>query len=512
MKKYYFLIGAILFLSFLLRFYRFENRIYFYGDGARDMLVARAALFSKTLPQTTAFSSAGPFVFGPQYYWILMAIYYVSSNVFSVNYFFVLQSILFVLIFIILGRNILNRKYGLILGLLTAVSPVQVTNSLGIAQHGLVGICTLLSIFFLAKMFFKNRLFYVFGCGFWVGMAIMLHYQALGLLILVTSIFLIKGGLKTKIIYLLIFTAGIITPCLPFLLWDSHFNFANLRNILDYFLIGQYRIYVPNRWLWYVFEFWPRTVANIFGGNIFISGLLFYLSIVMIFIFYVLRRSHAFIKYIFFVLLFYFVYLRYYRGEKFESYLFYLYPFIYIVLGLGIYIFAKRKNIFAALVLIPALFFNFQYFPSKFYDSSMSQFRTYDLILHQIEKKVISTKNPKFTVYDLADIKGQTETWDASEAFSLYLSSINRLDSSGIPIVFCQSWCAKLIHGNILIQTKSYIDPAKKVYLLLENKKRYHLVRRLPVDVKNEMLFWWRDRPLKSSFNLIKFMMERLKI
>ena len=61
----------ILFFGIFLRFHLLQNFV-INGDSARDILIAQTALDRREIPQSGIFSSAGPFVIGPVYLWVLM--------------------------------------------------------------------------------------------------------------------------------------------------------------------------------------------------------------------------------------------------------------------------------------------------------------------------------------------------------------------------------------------------------------------------------------------------------
>src|SRR5690348_1605926 len=61
----------ILLIAVFFRFYNFDHRYGLAYDQAHDALVARSALEQHKLPLLGPFSSAGPFVTGPEWYWFI---------------------------------------------------------------------------------------------------------------------------------------------------------------------------------------------------------------------------------------------------------------------------------------------------------------------------------------------------------------------------------------------------------------------------------------------------------
>src|SRR3990170_3035674 len=129
LSRNWFVIGIFLLVFFaaFLRFVNFENRWGLAYDQARDVLVAREAIQEQKLPLIGPFASAGQFVYGPQWYWILMLL--IGIYPFWLLTPWVLQALLYVgvvLLMILIGHEVQGKRFGLLLGLLTAVSTAQI--------------------------------------------------------------------------------------------------------------------------------------------------------------------------------------------------------------------------------------------------------------------------------------------------------------------------------------------------------------------------------------------------
>jgi len=508
MKKYLILILFILLFSFLLRVYHFNNRVFIFGDGARDILVARGALENHVIPQVASFSSAGPFVFGPHYYWILMAIYMLNPQSWNIFYYFlILQSIFLVFILIKIGEMIWNKKFGLILGLLAAVSPRLIYRSMGMTQHTIVAICSALALYFFVKFVKERKSLFSAATGFWTAIAIMMHYQALGLLVMLSGFLIIPKKIINKLKNVGVYLLGSILPCISFILWDASQNFANFRNLLDYFLIGQNRIYIANRWSWHILKFWPGYIADLFGGEVIIGGVILYFSLFLCAFLLLRGKLKTVIKYLFFYFVFYYIYLRFYKGEKFEGYLAYLQPLTFVIIGYGLYHLAKFKKIFYLLMTI-CFFTSILSTKNYFMSLKVNQFEELKKIEMTLEKE---THAKKFAVYDFANDKNQTETWDISDSLTVFLGSQNKLDfKNGYKLGVCQSYCPK---ENLKEIDNSYFQSGHKHLLLIgSSHEKFNLVERSPKAVMEELLYWWKARPLKSPFNLGKYILERIPV
>jgi hypothetical protein len=508
MKKYWLIFIIILLFAAFLRVYHFDNRIFIFGDGARDILVARGALQEKIIPQVASFSSAGPFVFGPHYYWLLMAIYVLNPSSWNIFYYFlILQSVFLVFVLIKTGQLLWNKKFGLFLGVLAAVSPRLIFRSMGMTQHTIVATCAALALYFFTKFVKDRKNLHSALTGFWMALAIMMHYQAMGLLVMVSGIFLVPKKLNAKIKSLIVFSAGLIVPCLSFIFWDTSQNFANFRNLLDYLLIGQNRIYIANRWSWHILKFWPGYVADLFGGESLLGGIILYFSLALCMFLLFRNKLKTVFKWLLIYFAFFYFYLRFYKGEKFEGYLAYLQPLTFVIIGFALFHLSRFKRMF--FVFLTICFFT-SVFATKGYFASqkVNQYQELKALAIVLEKE---TKATKFAVYDFANAKNQTETWDITDSLTVFLGTQNMLDfKNGYKLGVCQSYCPEAKLREI---KSSYFSSGHKHLLLIGNSKvKYNLVERSPKSVMEELVFWWKDQPLKTTFNLGKYILERIPL
>lgn len=511
MKKYYLYLFLILLIAFFWRVWHLDERINIFGDSSRDVLAAREAWRLKDFPLISAFSSAGPFVFGPQYMWLLMLVY----GIFGMNnwaifyYFLILQSLVFVILLVKSAELIFNKKVGLILGLLVAISPRQIIRTTFFSQHTLVALAAAASVYFLLRYpspgrQASSRRWAIFWCGFWISNAILLHYQALGLLIL-GLVILREKGILNKLKFFGMYLVGLILPALPFLYWDAHFGFANLRNVLDYLFIGQYRIYVPNRWLWHFGKFWPELSADLFFGQNLLGAIALYATMIGISVGLLFKRVNERLKFVFLFFLLFFFYLRFYRGEKFEGYLMYLHPLFFLVIAALIYFLRRAKPLL--LIFLTVSFFSAAFYAKNIFFAGLKFKQLYFLRQSETVLRRKIGENVKFAVYDFADRRGQTETWAYSETFVLFFDSENALDyQNGEKIGFCQLHCPQTKAKPLLV----FGEGIQVFRIPKKDFSKYRLVNRSPRAVYEEILYWWKSRPLKSSFNLGKFILERI--
>src|SRR3989338_152876 len=59
--------------------------------------------------------------------------------------------------------------------------------------------------------------------------------------------------------------AGLFLSSIPMLIFELNNHWFNTRNVLDYLLIGQYRIWTSNRWLTFTFAYFPEFWSYVTG-------------------------------------------------------------------------------------------------------------------------------------------------------------------------------------------------------------------------------------------------------
>jgi hypothetical protein len=330
--KYGIAVFLIIFLAFILRFYGYANRWGLASDQARDVLVVREGLKSFKLPLIGPFASAGQFVYGPQWFWMLMVM--VGIYPYAVITPWIMQTLLYVAtvgLMITIGKDICNKQFALILGLLTAISTAQLSNSTNLTSPSMVGILSIVTVYFFIRYIKTGFIKNAFWMAFMIATSINVHFQAIGLLVLVPISFLLdkKKGFR-KFFSLL---GGIIIPFIPLIFFDINNNFFESKNWIEYMLRGQYAIYIPNRWLTYAGVYWPSIWSKIIGGEVFLGYLVPALFATFMIVAIIRRKFSRVILGIALAFSSIFLLLRYYRGERIDSNLAFLHPLVIIVTG-----------------------------------------------------------------------------------------------------------------------------------------------------------------------------------
>lgn len=335
----------ILSLATFLRFYNFENRWGLSYDQARDVLVAREALKTHRLPLIGPFASAGQFVYGPQWFWILMlmtAIY--PGSVFTPWLIQIFLYILMVLLMVKIGKELGGKIFAIVVGFFTAVSPAQITQATNLTSPSMVSIFAMVTVYFFIKYIKNSKPMQAFLLGFFIAMAVNTHFQAIGLFVLVPISLLLSKRTKQNVMSLLL---GLFIPFIPLIIFDLKTNFFESKNMLTYYLHDQYKVsfdVLGRRWLTYASVFWPNAWAHVIGGN----GILGYgiIFVVVITTFYNFFKKAILKEWtgIILSLLITGILLRYTRAPLFDSYLVFLHPFILLLSTFAIVSLYKKKK------------------------------------------------------------------------------------------------------------------------------------------------------------------------
>lgn len=452
MLKKNWLVILILVLGLAVRLVGLRTGYWYNQDTARDILVAREAVATGQIPLVGSFSSAGPFVFGPHWYWFLM----VSETVGNTPFILIILSLLTVLLIALTAYEIGGKKFFLITLIFTSLSPLLIESSWAVINQGLSGFFCALILFLVIHSFkFPDRKT-AFLLGFAYSFAIFLHYQTVNLLFFIP---LIAFNLKFKFTY---FIMGFLIPSAPFLYWDYLRNFNNVREIIYYFMEGQNKFYVPNRWLTHVFEFIPGLLGGKADATLLIvSGMVFWR-----------RWINKKILVVGAFLLFEFILLRFYKGPKFTGYFVYLFPFIALIMSYAVtLIWEKSKLVF--LMFAAVFFVNFVTFFAAVIRQPAAG-AGFDLLPR--EKITVYSENPYAT--------------ECAYSLALYLDQSGM--AGGRPVEVCpdsQKICSG-VYGEVnLIKSFEFKGGSCSLYLTKVKKEDKEYSRgAIYDDVQN----WWK--------------------
>jgi hypothetical protein len=330
-----FLLIVLLGIGACIRFYNAPSRYNFGADSTRDALVAISGSSNFQLPLVGPFSSVGPFTFGPWYYYLLILFQFFFRSSYSPWIFMGIASLITTVVLYILGKKLINKNFGLILAGISMLSPALVLSSMGLTNPNLIPLFASLTILmFVIICTEKAPIKYGLFMGICLGIGISIHYQMLGMLLLIPIGLLWNGK---KYIYFLMSILGLILVSLPTIYFEITNDWTTVRNFTDSYVHMRERIYVPNRWVTYVFEFWPNFWSYVIGLPRIAGGLLMSLSLLAT-LTMTIKNEHRRVLLPLLVLFgVSFLSLRYYPGERSYGYLQFYYPLIVIFTSLGLY-------------------------------------------------------------------------------------------------------------------------------------------------------------------------------
>ncbi|MCL4397654.1 hypothetical protein M1403_01355 [Patescibacteria group bacterium] len=487
--RYQLILAIILLLAFVIRLRGFDLRFLFSSDTARDLLVARGAIKLNQLPWVGSFSSAGPFVFGPNWYWFLMLPIILLPNVFLSPWLFMLViSLGFVWLLALAGKILGGKRLGLIAALIAAVSPAVIGISSYLTQHGLVEICAAVALVGFLAYLKSGKMRFVFLTGLGAGAAVSLHYQGVYLLVYFPIMFFVKiRDIKSAFKFAVASGLGLVLLLWPMLLWDSSRNFRNLEQLIYYFRVGQYRFWVSDRWLLYVGSFWPTFLGKIAGGP-FVAGMLFGLSSLVVISVSVIRRKVS-LTFLYFLAAIgiQIIWLRYLRSERLDGYLIYFHAGLILLVGWVLNQILRINKILGLLasfsLIVSGLYF------SKDTMNYNNNFQRLAIVRDQLEKKF---PGEKLAVYG----KGLA-TSNVSYSFSLALEASGDESDFGRPVGICLyssencglANATESAKGEFQGQEFSVVDLSENWNLLTKQNGWYPFsVLAVYDDVQN----WWR--------------------
>lgn len=319
----------IVFLGAVLRFYNLPKRYGFDFDAARDSLVA--SFFSEKLsfPLTGAASSTAPFNFGPWYYWGLI-IFEKIIPIYGSWILIGVVSLLTVIVAYKIGEKMENKNFGLILAWIFALSPSQITLSTTLSNPSMIPFFSGLVILFFISYINTKKSFYVFLMSLFLSMGITIHFQLAGFIIFPILIFLFY---RNRIKNILSMALGIIVPLIPILIFELSNNFYNFKGLVFYFTESRENVYVANRWLFYVRDFWPKFWSETLGLNLSITVIILSSLFVLFLYLFKKRKINKIHLMIVAAFVFNFILLRYFPAQKPIYYLYFLQIFIFIFSG-----------------------------------------------------------------------------------------------------------------------------------------------------------------------------------
>lgn len=449
----FYLLVLILLVAFFFRFYNTPLRYSFSEDSMRDAMIAIEGAKSLQFPLTGPFSSIGPFTFGPWYYYQLILFTFITHFNYAPWIYLGLISTAFVFLMYKIGELLYGKNFGLLVASIVALSPSQVANAAVLSNPNLIPFYAALSVLFFLKLIKENKPYYwSFFFGLFLGIGINHHYQMVGLMILPILLLFYK---PRKYRYFLYCILGVFVSFIPLLTFDMNNHWFTFRNMFYYYTEGRKAIYVPNRWLFYIRDFWPQFWSYTLGVEKTVGVVTIIFSFVAIIFSMIKRKMKITMAFLLIAFSFNFILLRFYWGERGYSYLQFLSPFIFIIVAFALWNIKKIK-FGKYLFWISVLIFLFLMFTKSMQELGQGGFekemRREALLItnaYPNEKLVFYTCNESYLM--------------RARALSFLLRSRNVLDEKGKSIGYQEGRCK--LPKNKLVAYENYNVATAEMFL-----------------------------------------------
>lgn len=520
-RAYYLLITLTIVLAVVTRTYNYTNRISMVADNSRDVQVAIFAANTLQIPQTGQFSSAGPFFYGPIWYWFLSLIAFIPTGPLTFWYVSTILSLIFIYLIYKTGFELGGRLTAVLAALYAAISPAQIQNSLTVWNPSIVPMLSLIGLFLLLKFTKSQKPLYAFLISLSIGSAITIHFQSillLPILLLTLVIAIVKrhpylerenpgfqardesrisrerkypvhqpGEVYSRFFKnLILLIIGFTLPFIPLVIFDIYNHWFESRNLLIYLLVDQQKIWIPNRWLTYLFSYWPETWGYTIGGNKYIGILL--VASIIVFTIGACKKIKGSLPYFALVTTFLLEILmyRYYRGERYFYYSLFSNPPVILLSAWATSKFFKLNRTIGLAILsvvLTATLFTVAFTPNPIKI-------TYSKI--QELKTNIYESFPKNTSFDIWRCHQSGTLVGHPISYLIYRDGRNSIGSQRIGV--CDYGQEKLYWTPLTkedVQTKSWINVSTQI-------------------VYETTTQWWKKDPPKKGQNTLNFILQNI--
>lgn len=354
-------LALIFLLSFVLRFSNYPNRWGLAYDQAHDVIIAKYALETHSVPLLGPFSSAGAFQTGGEWYWFIMVGFLLFPfGIMSPWIFLTFVQVLFPLLMVYLGYKLVGRGFGLIVGLLSAISPDGISQAVNLTNQSPLNLISAGLLVVTVLFFKKPKTIYLFWIGLLSTLGATMHLQGVPLVIISFGVFLLSSFARRK--WLALVVGGII-PLIPLIYFDATHHFINIHNMLQYYFHDQYAVSLDvlgRNWKTYLGNIIPPLWGGAIGGVWWLGALLALATCVIFFWLLYKRQFSKPLALFFFVFFFSLFLIRYTRTPIFNSYIMFLHPFIFLFSSLFCYLLLKKWKFIGIAVLLVVVGFSLQ--------------------------------------------------------------------------------------------------------------------------------------------------------
>lgn len=487
-----FLLLSLLAVTIFFRAYNITTRYSWGYESIRDANVAVIGARTLELPLTGPFSSLGPFTFGPWYWYQLILFQILLPFKYSPWILLSITSILFIFLLYKIGEILGGQKLGFTIAILAAVSRYLISWSTLLTNPGFIFVYAALSLYLFLRIIKQETSLWVsllFGIS--IGIGINIHYQMLPYLFLILLLSICK--FRRPFSYILA-SIGVGITFIPFVIFDIINKGYMIKTIISSYLTINERIYVPNSWKLYLFDFWPNAISSTLGIPHFLVYILIFLTVI-VFVDLILRRKVS--RELFLLILIFFVFilqLRYYGGERFMGYIHYLVPLIFIFIGYTLWYisllrFGRQIYTFIFLVLLllilPKSITEIKDTPQQHYVPQFYEVLSLEYPHDNLQFYHCTTEDPG-TLMSLMYIDFFNKSKADKEVVKIGLNSkcMNNLDKK-----------SKINYSKTILQNKEVITNFRQTSdtELMKYKWEHYTMRSL----YQNSVFWWKQQKIE---------------
>lgn len=409
-------------IGIFLRTYDYRNRIAIENDNSRDAQVAQYASDHGKIVRIGQYSSAGPFFYSPWWYWILTILTYIPFGNLTLWYFSTFASVIFLFLIYQLGEMVGGEILGAFALCIAALAPSQI--GVSVWNPSAVAYLSLLSLITYLQAYKTKRLLYYAITAFLISLAINIHLQSL-LMLPVLAILAIQCRFSLK--HFLALMIGFILAFVPLISFDAFHNWTNLGNFIYYLKVDQYNIYVPNRWLTYLFSYWPKTWSDMLGIPIH-TGWIIIIAITVLLLYTLVKMKDKKIIWIAILFALELTLYRYYSGIRFPYLTLFAQPFVFLLTAWLMY---KLYSRLSAIVIVLLAIYAFITIRSTV--NAGEKKITYPRMINTISEIYQAYPGKNFDIYGCEFTEGGM----IAHPVAFFIYKDGRSDMNGMKIGFC---------------------------------------------------------------------------
>lgn len=239
-KKINLLLLAIILFAVLVRFYNFNNRVTFWSEQARSLVVSADYIHNKPSllgqPYFIREDKNSHILYsGALFNYSLIPLLLVSNyDPVIITVFFTILNILTGLAIYFVAKKMFNTSIATISSAFFLFNDLMIYHSLFIWAYNLLPLVGILVLYYSWRYIHKNSNIDIFIVGLLSGLGISLQFLFAPIALLVFIVNFVKS--KKKLFATLLFGLGMVLANLPMLVFDIRHNFYNLATLFQYFL------------------------------------------------------------------------------------------------------------------------------------------------------------------------------------------------------------------------------------------------------------------------------------